>query len=132
MKQYYQDRFSWIFTYRKKGFLYGLIKTLCIVVGFPCYVVSFVTEMALTLVNALFCWIPLLNVVVQVVCKVLVAIVNIPFYWCVLPDIGAYNDWEKAQQAAEDEQSDCTQAGDEAQIDEAKAGDVNAQSGEEV
>lgn len=98
MKQYYADRFRWIFNYRKKGFLYGLVKTLCIVVGFPCYLVGFAVEMVLTLVNALFCWIPLLNVAVQVVCKVLIAIVNIPFYWCILPDIGAYSDWEKAQQ----------------------------------
>ena len=105
IKQYYADRFRWIFNYRKKGILYCLLKTLCIVVGFPCYLVSFVVEMALTLVNAIFCWIPLLNMVVQVVCKVLVTIVNIPFYWCVLPDIGAYSDWEKAQNQ-QDEQTE--------------------------
>jgi membrane protein implicated in regulation of membrane protease activity len=109
MKQYYQDRFRWIFTYRKKGFLYGLAKTLCLVVGLPCYLVSFVVEMALTLVNALFCWIPLLNVAVQVVCKVIVTIVNVPFYWCVLPDIGAYSEWEKAQQQAAEQQDEALQ-----------------------
>lgn len=98
MKQYYADRFRWIFNYRNKNFLYGLAKTLCIVVGLPCYLVSIVVEFALTVVNALFCWIPLLNVAVQVVCKVLVTIVNIPFYWCILPDISAYNVWERAQQ----------------------------------
>ncbi len=97
MKQYYRDRFSWIFTYRKKGFLYGALKTLCILVGFPCYLVSFVVEMAFTLVNAIFSWIPLLNMVVQVICKVIIIILGIPFYWCVLPDIFAYNEWEKAQ-----------------------------------
>ena len=43
--------------------------------------------------------------VVQVVCKVLVTIVNIPFYWCVLPDIGACSDWEKAQNQ-QDEQAE--------------------------
>ena len=106
IKQYYRDRFSWIFSYRKKGFLYGLVKTLCLIVGLPCYLVALVVEFALTFVNALFSWIPLLNVVVQVVCKVVIAIVNIPFYWCVLPDIGAYSDWEKAQQALEQDQID--------------------------
>ena len=105
MKQYYRDRFSWIFTYRKKGFLYGALKTLCILVGFPCYLVSFVVEMALTLVNAIFSWIPLLNMVVQVICKVIIIILGIPFYWCVLPDIGAYTEWEKAQNQ-QDEQAE--------------------------
>ena len=103
MKQYYRDRFTWIFNYRKKGFLYGLFKTLCLIVGVPCYLVALAVEFVLTFVNALFSWIPLLNMVVQVVCKVLIGIVNMPFYWCVLPDIGAYNDWEKAQQVDADD-----------------------------
>ena len=97
IKQYYTDRFRWIFNYRNKNVLYCVLKTLCITIGLPLYLVAIVVEFALTFVNALLSWIPLLNVVVQVVFKVLIAIVNIPFYWCILPDLGAYNEWEKAQ-----------------------------------
>ena len=106
IKQYYADRFRWIFTYRKKGFLYCLFKTLCLCLGLPCYLVAVAIEFVLTFVYALFSWIPLLNMVVQVVCKVAIAVVNMPFYWCVLPDVGAYSDWEKAQQASEQDQID--------------------------
>lgn len=90
MKEYYQQRFHWIFRYTSKNFWYCIAKTLCIVVGLPIYSVMFLVEMALTLVNMLFCWIPVLNVVVTVVCKALMSLVGWTFYICILPDIKQY------------------------------------------
>lgn len=90
MKEYYQQRFHWIFRYTSKNFWYCIAKTLCIVVGLPIYSVMFLVEMALTLVNMLFCWIPVLNVVVTVVCKALMSLIGWTFYICILPDIKQY------------------------------------------
>lgn len=105
MKEYYQQRFHWIFRYTSKNFWYCIAKTLCIVVGVPIYSVMFLVEMALTLVNMLFCWIPVLNVVVTVVCKALMSLVGWTFYICILPDIKQYR-----QATAEEVQYDVSDA----------------------
>ena len=105
MKEYYQQRFHWIFRYTSKNFWYCIAKTLCIVVGLPIYSVMFLVEMALTLVNMLFCWIPVLNVVVTVVCKALMSLVGWTFYICFLPDIKQYR-----QATAEEIQYDVSDA----------------------
>ena len=105
MKEYYQQRFHWIFRYTSKNFLYCIAKTLCIVVWLPIYSVMFLVEMALTLVNMLFCWIPVLNVVVTVVCKALMSLVGWTFYICILPDIKQYR-----QATAEEVQYDVSDA----------------------
>ncbi len=90
MKEYYKQRFYWIFNYTSKNFWYCLAKTLCIVVGLPIYAVMFVVEMCLTLVNLIFSWIPVLNVVVMVICKILMTVVGSTFYICILTDIKKY------------------------------------------
>ncbi len=105
MKEYYQQRFHWIFRYTSKNFWYCIAKTLCIVVGLPIYSVMFLVEMALTLVNMLFCWIPVLNVVVTVVCKALMSLIGWTFYICILPDIKQYR-----QATAEEVQYDVSDA----------------------
>ena len=105
MKEYYQQRFHWIFRYTSKNFWYCIAKTLCIVVGLPIYSVMFLVEMALTLVNMLFCWIPVLNDVVTVVCKALMSLVGWTFYICILPDIKQYR-----QATAEEVQYDVSDA----------------------
>ncbi len=105
MKEYYQQRFHWIFRYTSKNFWYCIAKTLCIVVGLPIYSVMFLVEMALTLVNMLFCWIPVLNVVVTVVCKALMSLIGWTFYICILPDIKQYR-----QATAEEIQYDVSDA----------------------
>lgn len=105
MKEYYQQRFHWIFRYTSKNFWYCIAKTLCIVVGLPIYSVMFLVEMALTLVNMLFCWIPVLNVVVTVVCKAVMSLIGWTFYICILPDIKQYR-----QATAEEIQYDVSDA----------------------
>lgn len=90
MKEYYQARFYWMFHYTRKSLGYVLLKSLCVVVGAPIYAVSFVLEMLLTAVYALFAWIPVLNVVVGVVCKALISLVGATFYITVLPDLKEY------------------------------------------
>lgn len=105
MKEYYQQRFHWIFRYTSKNFWYCIAKTLCIVVGLPIYSVMFLVEMALTLVNMLFCWIPVLNVVVTVVCKASMSLIGWTFYICILPDIKQYR-----QATAEEIQYDVSDA----------------------
>lgn len=113
MKEYYQQRFHWIFRYTSKNFWYCIAKTLCIVVGLPIYSVMFLVEMALTLVNMLFCWIPVLNVVVTVVCKALMSLVGWTFYICILPDIKQYR-----QATAEEVQYDVSDASEEQNTEE--------------
>ncbi len=87
MVQHYRNRFKWIFRYTSKNFGYCIVKTLCIVVGLPIYLVCFCTEMALTLVNMLLCWIPGINILAMLICKALMWIVDKPYYICVLTDL---------------------------------------------
>lgn len=90
MKEYYLTRLHWIFNYTNKKWWYYIVKTLCLIVGVPIYAVSFVVEMLLTAINMLFCWIPILNVVVMVICKALITVFGATFYICILPDIKQY------------------------------------------
>ena len=90
MKEYYLTRLHWIFNYTGNKWWYYIVKTLCLIVGVPIYAVSFVMEMVLTAINMLFSWIPVLNVVVMVICKLLITVFGSTFYICILPDIKKY------------------------------------------
>ena len=90
MKEYYSERFHWIFNYTRKDFLYCLLKTLCVVVGLPIYALSFVIEMVFTAINMIFSWIPILNVVVTVICKAIVWLFGMTFYINILTDLKEY------------------------------------------
>lgn len=116
MKQYYLERFNWIFKYTSKNFFYCILKTLCLIVGVPIYAVMFAVEMILTFVNMLFCWIPVLNVVVQVICKSIIYIIDKTFFICILPDIGKWRACHKKE--PEYVVSDAEQPSDEAALDE--------------
>ena len=85
MKQFYQQRFYWIFHYTRKSFWYCVSKTLCIVLGLPLFCVSVAVDMVLTAVNMLFCWIPVLNVVVRVFFKAIYSLLFSIFYIFFLP-----------------------------------------------
>ncbi|MCM1042744.1 MAG: hypothetical protein NC350_00820 [Corallococcus sp.] len=91
MKEYYLDRLRWIFGFKSRNFFYCIAKLLCLIVGVPLYFVLFIAEMALTFVNLLFCWIPLLGMAVGIICKFLMVICDVGFYVCILPDIKDYN-----------------------------------------
>lgn len=92
VKEYYINRFKWIFNYTSDNFFYIVAKTLCIIVGLPIYCVVFALEMVLTFVNMLFCWIPILSVVMTVICKGTILIIDKLYYICILTDIGKYRD----------------------------------------
>ena len=87
MIQHYAERFQWIFKYTSKNLGYCVLKTLCIIVGLPIYLVCFVAEMALTIANLLFSFIPGLGLVIMLVCKMLMWIIDKPYYICVLTDL---------------------------------------------
>ena len=92
MKEYYSERFYWIFNYTSKSFGYCLLKTLCLVIGLPIYAVAFVIEMIFTAINMIFCWIPILGTVVTVICKAIVWLFGMTFYINILTDLKAYKD----------------------------------------
>ena len=92
MKEYYSERFHWIFNYTRKDFGYCLLKTLCVAVGLPIYAVAFAVEMIFTAINMIFCWIPVLGVVVMVICKSLVWLFGMTFYINILTDLKAYKE----------------------------------------
>lgn len=87
MKTYYAERFGWIFRYTSKNFFYCILKTFCIIIGLPIYSVAVVLEMLFTVVNMVFCWIPVLNVVITTLCKSIIWLVDKTFYICILTDI---------------------------------------------
>ena len=90
MKEYYLARLHWMFNYTNKQWWYCIVKTLCLIVGVPIYAVSFVVEMVLTAINMIFSWIPILNIVVMVICKLLITVFGSTFYICILPDLKQY------------------------------------------
>ena len=108
MKEYYLERFHWIFNYTRKDFLYCLLKTLCVVFGLPIYAVAFVIEMIFTAINMIFCWIPILNVVVTVICKAIVWLFGMTFYISILTDLKAYKEAHVVQYEVEDATDELT------------------------
>lgn len=111
MKQYYLKRLRWMFRYTSNNALYIILKTLCLAVGIPVATVLFVAEMATTLVNMLFSFIPLLNIVVLAVCKVITAVCQSGFYIAILPDIKKYLaecEEERAEEAEIEEKTEQT------------------------
>lgn len=90
MKDYYKQRWHWVFNYTSRNFGYCLLKTLCLIVGLPLYSVAFVLEMVLTGINMMFSWIPILNVVIFVICKSLMVVFGSTFYICILSDVKKY------------------------------------------
>ena len=109
MKEYYLTRLHWIFNYTNTKWWYCIAKTLCLIVGVPIYAVSFVVEMVLTFINMLFSWIPILNTVVMVICKLFITVFGSTFYICILPDLKQYKQaskeisYEVAEDVAESE-----------------------------
>ena len=109
MKEYYLARLHWIFSYTNTKWWYCIAKTLCLIVGVPIYAVSFVVEMVLTFINMLFSWIPILNTVVMVICKLFITVFGSTFYICILPDLKQYKQaskeisYEVAEDVAESE-----------------------------
>lgn len=101
MKEYYLNRFKWIFNYTSRNFWYVIAKTLCIIVGLPIYAAVFAVEMVLTFVNMLFCWIPVLRVLITVICKGTILIIDKLYYICILTDLGKFRD---AVMSVDDEQ----------------------------
>lgn len=97
MKEYYSERFNWIFNYTSKNFFYVLAKTLCLIIGLPIYCVCVALEMVLTFINMLFCWIPILGMVVGVICKSAIYIVDKTFFLCILTDIGKWQQTHKKE-----------------------------------
>lgn len=87
MVNHYTERFQWIFRYTSKNVGYCILKTLCIIVGLPIYFVCFLAEMTLTLINLIFSFVPGLGLIVMFVCKILMWILDKPFYICVLTDL---------------------------------------------
>ena len=97
MKEYYKLRWYWVFNYTSKNFGYCLLKTLCLVIGLPIYSVMFALEMVLTAVNMLFCWIPILNTVIFIICKSLMVAFGSTFYLTILTDIKKYKEAAKQE-----------------------------------
>ena len=106
MKEYYLARLHWIFNYTNTKWWYCIVKTLCVIVGVPIYAVAFVVEMVLTAINMLFSWIPILNTVVMIICKLFITVFGSTFYICILPDIKQYKEASKevSYEVVDDEQ----------------------------
>lgn len=123
MKEYYAERFRWIFNYTSKKFGYCLLKTLCLIFGVPIYAVAFVVEMVFTAINMIFCWIPILGVVVTVICKAMVWLFGMTFYINILTDLKAYN----ATRVIDYEVSDATDELIEVETDEQEVEEQQAE-----
>ena len=113
MKEYYLERLHWIFNYTRKDFGYCLLKTLCVIVGLPLYAVSFVIEMIFTAINMLFCWIPILGVVMTVICKSVVWLFGKTFYVNILTDLKAYKESREIHYDVSDAVEDAEESAEE-------------------
>ncbi len=119
MKDFYLDRLKWIFTYRNNTFFYVLAKTLCLIVGVPVYAVLFIVEILSAVLFSLLRYIPVLNVVFQLVFMLLMAIASLGFLINVLPDLKEYQATHKREDAAQSEQTSCEYSFEEQSEDQA-------------
>ncbi|MCH5159885.1 MAG: hypothetical protein J1F66_03430 [Clostridiales bacterium] len=126
MKEYYLERFHWIFKYTRKDFLYCLLKTLCVVVGLPIYAAAFVVEMVFTAINMIFSWIPILNVVVMVICKALVWLFGMTFYINILTDLKEYKATRVVQYEVDDAADESPES-EEAEVAEQEPTEENVE-----
>lgn len=114
MKEYYSERFRWIFNYTSKNFFYCLLKTLCIIVGLPLYVISVAIEMVFTFVNMIFCWIPIFGMVIGLICKAIIFVFDKTFFICILTDLKrwiiAHPKEAVSEQATENQSDTATEA----------------------
>ena len=90
MKNYYLDRLHWIFHYTSKNFGYVVLKTLCLVLGVPTYAVLCIVEMIATFLYAITSFIPVVNVVTFIICRMLLFVCDLGFYVNILPDLKAF------------------------------------------
>lgn len=127
MKQYYAERFQWIFRYTSKNFFYCLGKTLCLIAGVPIYAVMFAVEMILTFINMIFSWIPVLNVVVGVICKAIVFVIDKTFFICILTDIGKWRAAHKKEIEYEVADSDSNSIAEENNDAEKNADSIDSE-----
>ena len=145
MKEYYLNRFKWIFNYTSNNFFYIIGKTVCLLVGLPIYLAVFAVEMVLTFVNMLFCWIPILSVVVTVICKGTILIIDQLYYICILTDLRNYREatvaepdyeiYETTDEAATDTQTlqaDGSVADEQMQTEEMSSNDATVQNESET
>ena len=115
MKEYYSERFNWIFKYTSKSFFYCLAKTLCITIGLPIYCVMVAVEMVLSFVNMIFCWIPIFGMVIGVICKAIIYVIDKTFFVCILTDLGKWKEAHPKQDICE-ATDDGEQSADDAQL----------------
>lgn len=150
VKEYYLNRFKWIFNYTSNNFFYIIGKTVCLLVGLPIYLAVFAVEMVLTFVNMLFCWIPILSVVVTVICKGTILIIDQLYYICILTDLRNYREatiaepdiaeadyeiYETTDEAATDTQTlqvDGSVADEQMQTEEMSSNDATVQNESET
>ena len=131
MKQYYSERFRWIFNYTRKNFLYCLLKTLCIVIGLPIYAVAFVVEMVFTAINMIFCWIPILGTVVMVICKSIVWLFGMTFYINVLTDLKEFKAARTIQYEVVDATDEAPESSNEQEAEQREVDEPRAEEQEE-
>lgn len=91
-RKYYQRRLRYMFHFSRKSMEYRTVKVLCLIVGVPLATVLFVVEMAATLVYMIFMRIPILNVGMLFVCRLIISICGIGFYISIIPELPEYLD----------------------------------------
>lgn len=126
MREYYTERFKWIFQYANKNFFYCLAKTLCLIIGLPIYCVMVAVEMVLTFVNMIFSWIPILGMVIGVICKGIIYLIDKTFFLCILPDIKEWRQTHKKEVQHDVADADDQSAADDTppeNVDETSASD---------
>lgn len=89
-RKYYGRRLFYAFHYSNKNVFYCIFKTLCMIVGAILAVPLFIVDMAITFVYMLFMWIPILNVVMLFLFRILTRICGIGFYIAIGPDLPQY------------------------------------------
>ncbi|HPG91927.1 MAG TPA: hypothetical protein PK675_00780 [Clostridia bacterium] len=92
LQEYFSSRIKAIFTYTSNKWYYVALKTLCVVIGVPLYFVMVPLDFLTFVLYALFSWIPILNTVMLVLCKLLSFVFSIGYYIAILPDAKKYAD----------------------------------------
>lgn len=108
LREYFSSRIKSIFTYTSNKWYYVAFKTFCVVIGAPLYFALIPLDFLTFVLYALFSWIPILNVFMLVVCKLLSFVFSVGYYIAILPDAKKYAKKAKEKMRFEKEMEEQT------------------------
>ncbi|MDD3831129.1 MAG: hypothetical protein PHW00_00470 [Clostridia bacterium] len=93
--QHYRQRFADIFNYTSRKWWYVILKTICIVVGLPLYIVLIPLDLIVFAIYVIFSWIPFVGSIFLIACRILTTLCSVGYYVAICVDAPMYINRQK-------------------------------------